>query len=110
MISLQLAFPASSGTFFDYDYCFGQHQRIVAEHIGEHVSAMLVTKGVPGPSGQPPSFYAIATLTFASKPELESALAKSQPVMDDFGNFTDAEPITLFGDVIVAELPNRKAD
>jgi len=100
-LSLQLAFPSSSGTFFDHDYCFGQHQEILRQHMGQYVHSVFVTKGATGPSGQPAPFHAIATLTFTGKSSLEAALAASGPVIADFANFTDATPVTQFGEIVI---------
>ena len=101
-LSLQLAFPSSSGTFFDHDYCFGKHQEILRKHMGRHIHSVFVTKGAPGPAGQPAPFYAVATLTFTDQSSLDAALEASGPVIADFANFTDATPVTLFGEIVIA--------
>ncbi|TDK42138.1 EthD family reductase [Antarcticimicrobium luteum] len=99
-LSLQVIYPISDGTHFDYDYYLGTHMPLVAEHMGPHIERTLVTRGVSGGPDTPPGFYAVATIVFADKEAMGAAMRASAPVMQDVANFTDVQPQVLVGDVI----------
>ncbi|WP_417700415.1 EthD family reductase [Pseudophaeobacter sp.] len=99
-VSLQVIYPISEGTTFDYGYYSQTHIKLVAEHMGPHIEKTLVTKGVAGGPDLPPPFYAIATITFADQAAMGAALKGAGPVMADLPNFTNVQPQMLIGDVI----------
>ncbi len=98
--SLQVAYPISDGTTFDYDYYTSSHTDLVAEHMGRFIDTQVVTKGLAGGPDQPPAFYAIATFTFKDNQALDDAVAAAGPVIDDIANFTNVKPQMLIGKVI----------
>ena len=61
-VSMQVIYPITDETTFDYDYYFSTHMDVVGEHFGPHLERTLVTKGVADGPNTPPSIYAIATL------------------------------------------------
>lgn len=99
-VSVQVIYPVSDDTHFDYDYYASTHMQIVAEHMGPHIQSRLVTKGLAGGPDTPPPFYAIATMVFADQAAMAAALKASGPVMSDLPNFTNVQPQMLVGDVI----------
>lgn len=100
-VSLQVAYPIADDTRFDYDYYLGTHMPLVAEHMGAHIAATHVAKGLAGGPDTPPPFYAIATMTFADQAAMDAAMAKAGPVLADIPNFTNTRPQMLIGDVVV---------
>ncbi|MCD9148230.1 EthD family reductase [Pseudophaeobacter flagellatus] len=99
-VSLQVIYPISEDTTFDYGYYSQTHMKLVAKHMGPHIDKTLVTKGVAGGPDLPPPFHAIATIIFADQTALAAALKVSGPVMADLPNFTNVQPQILIGDVI----------
>ena len=99
-LSLQVIYPIGDSTHFDYDYYLGTHMPLVGEHMGPHIESTLVTKGLAGGPDAPPQSYAIATITFADKNALDSALAAAGPVLADIPEFTNTQPQMLIGEVI----------
>ncbi len=99
-VSLQVIYPISEGTHFDFDYYLGTHMKLVGEHMGPHIERTLVTKGLAGGPDTPPGFYAVATIVFADQGAMDAAMRVSGPVMKDVANFTDVRPQILIGDVI----------
>ncbi|TDE35580.1 EthD family reductase [Antarcticimicrobium sediminis] len=99
-VSLQVIYPISEGTHFDYDYYLGTHMPLVSTHMGPHIEQTLVTRGVAGGPDTPPAYYAVATMVFADKAAMGAAMQGSGPVMKDVVNFTDVRPQVLIGDVI----------
>ena len=98
--SLQVMYPTTEGTKFDYDYYFGTHMNLVAEHMGQHLHSTLVTKGLAGGPDTPPGLYAVATMVFADQQQMDAAMALSGPVLADIPNFTDTKPQMLIGEVV----------
>ena len=54
--SLQVMYPITETTNFDYDYYFGKHMEIVGETMGEHIQSTLVTKDIAGGPDVPAEF------------------------------------------------------
>lgn len=99
-MSLQVIYPITDETHFDYEYYNSTHMGLVNEHMGPHIASALVTKGLAGGPDVPPPFYAVATLTFADKDALDSALGAAGPVLADIPKFTNSQPQMLVGEVI----------
>ena len=99
-VSLQVIYPISDDTHFDYDYYTTTHMALVGQHMGDHIQSTLVTKGLAGGPNPPPAFYAVATMVFADQAAMGDAMGKAAPVMADIPNFTNSRPHTLVGDVI----------
>ena len=99
-LSLQVMYPTTKGTSFDYDYYFGTHMDLVAEHMGQHLQSTLVTKGLASGPDTPPGLYAVATMVFADQGQMDAAMAVSAPVLADIPNFTDTKPQMLIGEVV----------
>lgn len=101
-ISLQVAYPTTEGTSFDYDYYFSTHMEIVNEHFGPHLQSATASKGIAGGPDTPSPFYAIATLVFADQAALDAALAAGAPVIGDIPKFTDTQPQMMIGEVVIS--------
>lgn len=99
-VSLQVIYPVSDGSTFDYDYYTDTHMQLVADHMGPHIQSTLVTKGVAGGPETPAGFHAVATIVFADNDALGAAMGVAGPVMADLPNFTNVQPQMLIGEVI----------
>ena len=42
-MSIQVMYPITETTNFDYDYYFNKHMKIVGDTLGEHIQSTLVT-------------------------------------------------------------------
>ncbi len=100
-ISLQVLYPVTADTSFDYDYYLETHMPMVATHMGPYISQTLVTKGLAGGPETPAGFYAVATMVFADQVAMDAAMANAGPVLEDIPNFTDTAPQMLIGEVVV---------
>jgi len=98
--SLQVIYPITADTSFDYDYYLETHMALVGEHMGPHIESTLVTKGLAGGPDTPPGYYAVATILFKDQQSMNAALAGSGAVMADIPNFTNTRPKILLGEVI----------
>ncbi|MEX0286981.1 MAG: EthD family reductase [Paracoccaceae bacterium] len=99
-VSMQVIYPITDDTTFDYDYYTGTHMGLVGQHMGEHIQSTVVTKGVAGGPDTPPGIYAVATMVFADQDAMNAAMANAGPVVGDIPNFYNAQPTMLIGEVI----------
>ena len=99
-MSIQVMYPITETTTFDYDYFFSTHMKIVQETLGEHIQSKLVTKGVAGGPDAPAGYYAIATMVFKDQFVMDLALSKAGTARADIPNFTNTEPVMLIGEVV----------
>ena len=99
-VSLQVIYPVTDGTHFDYDYYLSTHMALVGEHMGPHIQSTLVTKGIAGGPDTPSPVYAVASIVFADQDAMNAAMAASGPVMGDLPNFTDVAPQVVIGEVV----------
>lgn len=96
-LTLQVLYPVSEGTTFDYDYYMSKHLEIVGQAFGQHIKSTLVTKGLAGGPDVPAGYHAIASIEFADQAALDAALAGAGPALEDIPNFTNSEPQMLIG-------------
>lgn len=99
-LSLQVIYPITDDTNFDYDYYLSTHMPLVGEHMGAHIDSTLVTKGLAGGPDTPPGSYAVATILFRDRTAFDAAMAAAAPVMADIPNFTNTQPQILIGEVV----------
>ena len=105
-MSIQVMYPITETTNFNYDYYFSKHMKIVKETLGEHIQSTLVTKGIAGGvAGHfypdvPAGYYAIATMVFEDQAAMDLALSKVGAALGDIPNFTNTEPVMLIGEVV----------
>ena len=98
--SLEVLYPITESTNFNFNYYFGKHMAIVDESLGEYMESSVVTKGIAGEPDVPAPYYAITTLVFKDKSALDGALSKIDKPVADIANFTNTKPIMLIGDVV----------
>ena len=99
-VSLQVVYPITQGSNFDYDYYLSTHMALVGEHMGEHMESTVVTKGLAGGPNTPPLIHAIATMVFKDQAAMDAAMANSGPVVADIRNLYSAQPTMLIGEVV----------
>ena len=99
-VSLQVLYPVTEQTNFDYNYYFATHMKLVAETFGDHLDSTLVTKGIAGGVDKAAGYYAIATMIFKNQSAMDLALSRAGPVMEDIANYTNTEPVLLIGEVV----------
>ncbi len=99
-LALQVLYPITDDTHFDYDYYMSTHKGLVEEHMGPHSTGMQITKGLAGGPDAPPGFYAIFTITFADKASMDAAMSAAGPVIGDIPNYTNTQPQMLIGEVL----------
>lgn len=99
-VTLQVIYPATEGTTFDYDYYATTHMELVGKHIGDKIESTVVTKGLSGGPDTPPGFHAVATIVFKDQDTLGAAMQNAGPLMEDIPNFTNTQPNVLIGEVI----------
>jgi uncharacterized protein (TIGR02118 family) len=99
MATLVVAYP-SAGTKFDRAYYRDHHGPLVHSNwdsIG--LQSLRYSFGEVGLDGGPAPFHCVATLTFGSRAELDTAISgpTAAAVFGDIPNFTDASPVAMIG-------------
>ena len=98
--SLQVLYPITETTNFDYDYYFSKHIKLVKETFGDHLDSTVFIKGIASDLDKPAEYYAIATMIFKNQSAMDLALSRAGPVMKDIANYTNTEPVLLIGEVV----------
>jgi uncharacterized protein (TIGR02118 family) len=98
--TIQVLYPITDKTSFDYDYYATSHMKLVNQHFGPHVQSAHVTRGLASGPDTPPDYYAIATLNFATHDAMTAALAGGDPVFADIANYYNGHPQMLIGETI----------
>ncbi len=99
-ISLQVVYPITDGTTFDFDYYTKTHMPMVAKVAGNFIQTNLITKGLASGPESGPGYYLIATHVFKDQQTFDAGMAVAGPLLDDIRNFTDVKPEMLIGEVI----------
>ena len=99
-ISLQVIYPITDGTNFDFDYYAKTHVPMVAEVVGKFIQSNMITKGLASGPDAAPGFYLIATHMFKDMQTFQEGMAVAGPVMADIPNFTNVKPEILIGEVM----------
>ena len=91
-LSLQVLYTTENGTTFDHAYYTSKHLPIVTVHMCSHIQEILIIKGLAGGPDTPSGYHVIATMTFADKAALDSAMAARARRWKIFQTFT---PVSL---------------
>jgi uncharacterized protein (TIGR02118 family) len=97
--STQVLYTTENGTTFDHAYYAFKHMPIVTEHMGSDIQETLTIKGLAGGPDTPSAYHVIATMTFADKASLDSAITAAGTALEDIPNFFSREPKMLIGEV-----------
>lgn len=98
--SVQVIYPVSEGSTFDFDYYLDTHMSLVEEHMGPHIEQTIVSQGYAAGPETPPAYHAVATMLFPDRDAMHKALKAAGPVNKDIRNFTNVRPDILLGKVI----------
>ena len=94
-VAVTIAYPASPGAHFDWDYYLNKHVPMVSKLLGPAVREVSIDKGLGGADKDAPApFVAIATMRFDSVEAFEAAAAPhTAEIMADIAKFTDIKPV-----------------
>lgn len=101
MIRVNVMYPATEGSKFDWDYYTGKHIPMVQERLGDALKGATLEQGVGGAApGTPPVYAAMAHLTFDSVEAFQGAFgAHAGDIMADIHNYTDTTPVIQISEV-----------
>ncbi len=104
MIRVSVLYPRKEGARFDWAYYTGTHMPLVQRRLGVALKGVWVEQGVTGGTpDSPPSFIAMAHLSFDSVPAFQAAFGpNATEIMADIPNYTSIEPIIQINDVKLA--------
>ena len=102
MIRVSVMYPATPGSYFDWDYYLGQHLELARRLLNPRgLVRTEIDRGVSGlPPGAPP-YHAVGHLFFRTMAEVESALAATAPeFIADERNYTSGPSVVQISEVI----------
>jgi len=101
MIKVSVMYPNKEGVRFDHDYYRDKHMPLLAKILGEACRSYMIDKGLAGrePGGEPP-FAAACSVYCESVEAVRAALAAHPEIRADVLNYTDAQPLIWFSDVV----------
>ncbi len=100
-LSLQVIYPATDGSRFDFDYYLGTHMAMVGDALGGLMESALVARGLGGGTAGGPPYHAIATMVFPDKAALDAAMDRAEPLLADIPNFFSGTPEMMVGEVVI---------
>ncbi len=96
MIRVTLLYPKTDDSTFDMDYYTSSHMPMFAAAIGDACTGWGVDQIVSGP------YECVAWVTVESMEAFGAAMkANGGPVMADVPNYTNVQPVTAIGNVVV---------
>jgi len=102
MVVIAVMYPHAGGAAFDLDYYMQSHIPLVRRlwsSLG--LQDLKVLRGTPGPDGGPPTYVAMALLTFTSMDAFKDAAAKhGAEIFDDIPKFTESKPVLQFSETL----------
>ena len=99
-VSLQVLYPVTSDTTFDFGYYESTHMGLVGKHMGPHIANTIIVKGQAGGDGGPAAYHAVATILFENQTAMDAAMAEAGPVVADIPQFYNGAPQMLVGAVL----------
>jgi len=94
-------YPNKPDSKFDMDYYLSHHMPLAQNEFGPYgMKGWRVAKLLGSPGDQPAPYSVQATLEFGSADEVGEALKNAgEKVIGDVSNFTDLQPVLMFGEV-----------
>jgi len=91
-------YPNKPGATFDFDYYLKTHIPLANDILG---GKFVVTKGLPGPGGEPPAYLCLATITVSSPADFAARNQKrGAELMDDVPRYTNVTPTIQLEEVL----------
>lgn len=96
MVTISAIYPRTEGGRFDYDYYAIRHLRLIRESFAhEGLTDIRAMRGLPGPQGVEPPYFAIVLISFDTIENLRKAMGgeKGQAVLADLPNYSNVTPV-----------------
>lgn len=105
MIKMAIYYPAGEGKTFDMDYYVDKHMAMAAELMGDALKAMVIDKGLSGPTPEiDASYVAVGYFYFESMSDFQEAMGPISPKLRaDIPNYTNIQPVIQISEVVTAE-------
>ena len=97
---MQVTYPVSSDTKFDYDYYMETHLSIIRKIWGKYIKNLIIVKGESGGGNKPSPYYIIATIIFETQHDMDRAFSEGKPIWMDVPNYTNVKPNMMIGNII----------
>ncbi|KGO44095.1 Dimeric alpha-beta barrel [Penicillium expansum] len=103
--TITVLFPNVPDAKYDIDYYTAHHMPLIKQHWTKYgVQDWSVTTFAPGPDGAQPPYTFGSVVVWENKEGVDKAFASPEvaEVMGDVPNFSNKEPVFLFGSQIEA--------
>jgi len=106
MIRLVVAYPASGGTFFDFDYYLKTHLPASVERMQPFgFVGWEVMRGESTVAGAPPPSLCVTHLDFNSLEQMQAGMqAHGAELRADWPNYTDIDPVVTVVTLLDAQV------
>lgn len=96
MVTISAIYPRTEGGRFDYDYYAAKHLPMISQAFAhEGLTEIRALRGLPGPQGIEPPYFAIILISFDTIENLRKAMGseKAQAVLADLPNYSNVTPV-----------------
>jgi uncharacterized protein (TIGR02118 family) len=102
MIKFNVLYPFKPGMRFDHDYYRDKHMPLLAKLLGDACRSYTIDKGLAeGAPGVQPPFAAACSVYCESIEAVQAArAAHATEIRADVPNYTDAQPLIWFSEVV----------
>ncbi len=98
MLRCTVLYPNAAGAKFDFDYYLKKHIPLANEILGGQFE---VSKGLPGPGGEPPAYLCLATIKISSPADFAARNQKrGAELAADIANYTNITPTIQMEEIL----------
>jgi uncharacterized protein (TIGR02118 family) len=105
MIRVNILYPQSEGSHFDFDYYLSTHMPLAIKRLSAHpgYKGVSVEKGLAGVApGSPAAFLAGCHFTFESAEAfLEAFMPNAEELQGDIPNYTNSTAVIQFSEILL---------
>lgn len=102
MIRLNILYPNTPGSRFDFDYYLGTHMPMARRLFGDTLKGVAIERGIAGAEpGAPPAYIAGCHMLFESIDAFAAAWTQvGEQLGSDIPNYTDVQPVIQFSEIL----------
>jgi uncharacterized protein (TIGR02118 family) len=104
MIKVSVMYPHKPDARFDHDYYRDKHMPLVQARMGSACRFYTVDKGLPGGSGEPPTYIAMCHIYCDSPEAFDAAFTPhAKEILADIPKYTDLAPVIQVSEVVIGQ-------
>ena len=104
MIQLNIIYPKSENSHFDWNYYLDIHMPMSIKLHGTALKSISIGKGVEGIEAAPVAYIAVTTMWFDSVDAfLQAFMPHAETLQGDMKNYTNIQPVIQFSEVVLPQ-------